>query len=240
MASQRSAPSFLLEVDGLKIVVSRKRVKNVNFRIGSDGVARMSVPERMSHERVVEMARSRAPWFAEHMRRRDERRSAMPQDWETGETLSVWGEEVVLRVERGVDELGCRLAGGTLVLGVPHGSTREGRASLVMRWLGEQLSARVGELLPDCERRVGRRATSITFRRMKTRWGSCTPRTGRIRINLALAECPPDCLEMVLVHELCHLVEPSHSARFHALMDLHCPSWRVSQRWLDEHPPEVW
>lgn len=126
-----------------------------------------------------------------------------------------------------------------LVLRVPASSSPPEREAVVEAWLAGQLRERLTTLLPECEAEVGRRATAITLRRMKTRWGSCTPKTGRIRLNTALAECKPACLRMVLVHELCHLIELNHGPRFHALMDLHCPDWRASQRWLNEHPPRV-
>lgn len=71
---------------------------------------------------------------------------------------------------------------------------------------------------------------------MKTRWGSCTPKTGAIRINARLAAYPPECLEFVVAHELVHLLEPSHNARFHALLDEFCPGNRHPAKLLREAP----
>ncbi len=69
---------------------------------------------------------------------------------------------------------------------------------------------------------------------MKTRWGSCTPKTGAIRINARLAAYPPECLEFVVAHELVHLLEPSHNTRFHALLDEFCPGNRHPAKLLRE------
>ncbi|MFR6467952.1 MAG: SprT-like domain-containing protein [Lachnospiraceae bacterium] len=69
---------------------------------------------------------------------------------------------------------------------------------------------------------------------MKTRWGSCTVQTGKIRLNFSLARKPEACLEYVLVHELCHLLEPSHNARFHGLMDKFLPDWRERKLLLNQ------
>ena len=66
---------------------------------------------------------------------------------------------------------------------------------------------------------------------MKTRWGSCTVETGKIRLNARLARKPETCVEYVLVHELCHLLEPSHNARFHRLMDGFLPDWQEEDDW---------
>lgn len=80
---------------------------------------------------------------------------------------------------------------------------------------------------------MGVRCTKWQIREMKTRWGSCTVNTGQIRINLRLAKKPEVCLEYVVVHELCHLLEPSHNQRFHSLMDGFLPDWRDRKALLE-------
>ena len=73
---------------------------------------------------------------------------------------------------------------------------------------------------------MGVKAGKLAYRNMKTRWGSCQPSTGRICLNVRLALYPPECLEYVVVHELCHLLERGHGPRFQALMDSFLPDWR--------------
>ena len=73
---------------------------------------------------------------------------------------------------------------------------------------------------------LGVKAQTLAYRKMKSRWGSCQPSTGRICINTVLALCPPECLEYVVVHELCHLLVPGHGPEFHALMDSVMPDWK--------------
>lgn len=81
---------------------------------------------------------------------------------------------------------------------------------------------------------MGVHATDFTIRDMKTIWGSCSTKTGRIRINLQLAVKPKECIEYVLVHELCHLLEPSHNERFHSLMTGFLPDWKQRKKILNE------
>jgi predicted metal-dependent hydrolase len=71
---------------------------------------------------------------------------------------------------------------------------------------------------------------------MKTKWGSCNPATDAIRLNTDLAKKPRDCLEYILVHEMVHLLEPTHNARFVALMDHFMPSWRHRREALNRLP----
>ena len=83
---------------------------------------------------------------------------------------------------------------------------------------------------------MGVKVEGCSVRKMKTRWGSCTPRTRRIRINTDLAKKPPECLEYVLVHEMAHLLEPSHNPRFVALMDCYLPRWKYLRKRLSQLP----
>lgn len=73
---------------------------------------------------------------------------------------------------------------------------------------------------------LGVKAGKLAYRKMKSRWGSCQPSTGRICINVVLAICPPECLEYVVVHELCHLLVAGHGPQFRALMDSVMPDWK--------------
>jgi len=71
---------------------------------------------------------------------------------------------------------------------------------------------------------------------MKTKWGSCNPDAGSIRLNTELAKKPKECLEYVVVHEMMHLVEPTHNARFVSLMDRTMPNWRTLRDQLNQLP----
>lgn len=88
------------------------------------------------------------------------------------------------------------------------------------------VEACVPPLVAAWEPIVGVSAGKLAYRNMTSRWGSCQPATGRICINVRLALYPPECLEYVVVHELCHLRERGHGPRFRALMDAYMPDWR--------------
>lgn len=94
------------------------------------------------------------------------------------------------------------------------------------------LRERLQRLIPLYEKRMGLHAASYTIRDMKTRWGSCTPQTGRIRLNLQLAAYPEACLEYILVHELAHLRIPNHSPAFWKLVEEYIPNWKEIRRQL--------
>ena len=206
------------------VLVTRKRVKNLNLRVRGDGSVVASVPPRVSDARIQEFLDGRAHWIAEHV----ERRRAVCERAEDGaaavpETVPLWGAAVPT---------------GELFSGVPRASTREAAGgtpapnrATFERLLADRYRREVERALPavvaSLEGRMGVHAARWQVRGMKTRWGSCTPGTRAIRINARLAAYPPACLEFVVAHELCHLLEPSHNARFHALLDRFCPENRA-------------
>ena len=95
-----------------------------------------------------------------------------------------------------------------------------------------ELAARLPKVAAGMEAALGVRADGWQLRVMRTRWGSCTPRTRRIRVNVRLAAYPPTCLDYVVAHELTHLLEPSHNERFHALLARAYPDERGARALL--------
>ncbi|MBL8259664.1 MAG: M48 family metallopeptidase, partial [Candidatus Competibacteraceae bacterium] len=110
------------------------------------------------------------------------------------------------------------------------------REAILAAWYREQLRQAVSPLIARWEPVMGVKVRQFSIRRMKTRWGSCTPKTGRIRINTELAKKPRDCLEYLIVHEMVHLLEPAHNARFKALMDQFLPNWPQRRELLNQLP----
>lgn len=96
----------------------------------------------------------------------------------------------------------------------------------------EAMRSNVEKYVDRWEPVMGVHASAWTLRDMKTRWGSCSVDSGRIRLNKRLALYPEDCLEYVIVHELCHLLEPSHNQRFKMLMGSFMPDWKERKKRL--------
>ena len=115
----------------------------------------------------------------------------------------------------------------------PMGRAATASPQEVREWR-EVVEAFVPALVEKWEPILGVKAGQLAYRKMKSRWGSCQPTTGRICINVVLALCPPECLEYVVVHELCHLRVPGHGQEFHALMDSVMPDWKARRAKLKE------
>ncbi len=121
-----------------------------------------------------------------------------------------------------------RLRGEYVTLG--ENGIATGRAFLTQRQ--RMLEDLIRELLPVWQARMGVRASRVRFRNMHSRWGSCQPASGEIHLSSVLGLVPRDCVEYVLVHELCHLLYPDHGPLFHAAMTRFLPGWEASRKLL--------
>jgi len=99
--------------------------------------------------------------------------------------------------------------------------------------LRRQLLQDAPPLIDYWAQRMGVPRPTLTARRMTTRWGSCNPQRVHITLSVELARRDAELLEYVVVHELAHLIEASHNARFYAVMDAHLPGWRALRRELN-------
>lgn len=187
------------------VTVVRKRVKNLNLRIHRDGTVSLSIPTRTPLAVAQDFLNRRADWIATHIERMRRRAVERKHAGKTEDGLvPLWGR--LQPAPGGAEEI----------------------EALYRREVAQALPGAIAR----GEARVGVHAAGWQIRRMTSRWGSCTPACRTIRINSALAAYPPECLDYVVVHELTHLLEPSHNVRFHALVDQFCPRNREIARVL--------
>lgn len=202
--------------------LERKRVRHVNLRIRADGSLYVSAP-RLTPLPVVEgLLLSRQDWVLEHLRRREERAA------EESDAVWLWGEKLKLALRQGKRAAVAR-EGGTLILTLRDPSDAEEKRRVLENWQKRLCAERVTELCrryyPAFERR-GVPFPTLSFRRMKTRWGSCRPQKGALSFNTRLAELPPDAADYVVVHEFAHFLQPNHSAAFYAEIARVLPDWQ--------------
>lgn len=130
----------------------------------------------------------------------------------------------------------------SLDLFVRPGAGAEQREATLLHWYREQLKDLIPPLLEKWQAILGVQAIHWGIKKMKTKWGSCNVKAGRIWLNLELAKKPVVCLEYIVVHELVHLLERNHTERFNALMDGFLPDWTSRRALLNSGVlgHEVW
>lgn len=239
---KREARKTHFSAHGIDYVLERKQVKNINLRVRQDGTVYVSAPPWVSQESVDRFVSSRSDWIEQKQSMLQRRSDLVPKAWNNGEQVFVWGEPLTIRLETSASPrtTSCRQDDTSLVVVIPtswQDNSQESvshRQKLIATWLAQQLSEELPKLFAHYEALMGVHASQIRLRTMKTRWGSCNVKTGAITLNTQLTSYPQYCLESVVVHELCHLLEPSHNQRFYAFMDQFYPSWREARKLLKE------
>jgi predicted metal-dependent hydrolase len=225
------------EILGIPVHILRKPQKNMYLSVRSDGSLRVTCPPSVTDSEIDQFVASHARWI---LRRRSEE---ITHDADaflgSGSLLPLWGKFLPLKITTG-RPFGVFVQNGILTLRAPENSTEKERRALIQSFRRAEMSRAVPPLLNRWIPVLGVSPTGWHIREMSSRWGSCSIRTGRLCFNLRLSGKAPQCLEYVVVHELCHLLVPDHSKAFWNFV-AHClPDWRQRRKLTNAplRPPE--
>lgn len=201
------------------------------------GRTRLSAPIHMGLETLRRFVIARLGWLRGQQIRLRQQPRQTPREFPDRESQSVWGQRYRLRVEEVKARPSVELRATELVLRVRPGSTARTRGAVLQAWRRDRLQEAAMGLFAKWEPIMDVKVGRLFTRRMRTRWGSCNTRSRDIRLNTELVKKPAECLEYVVVHEMVHLLEPSHNARFKALMTRFMPDWAAHRQMLNRLPP---
>ena len=226
-----------IQLGDFAVDVVRKDIKNVHLSVHPPtGRVRIAAPARMSLDTIRVFAIAKLPWIRRQQLRMQEQERETPREYLDRESHFVWGRRCLLAVIESEEPPTVELKHNRLSLRVRPGTDPSKRAALLEQWYRENLKRAALPLIARWNPLMGVKARRLFVQRMKTRWGSCNHVTGSIRLNTDLAKKPRECLEYIVVHEMAHLLEPTHSERFRALMDRFMPKWQSHRETLNRLP----
>jgi predicted metal-dependent hydrolase len=234
----------VLTVRGLTVDVDRKDIKNLHLGVyPPDGRVRVAAPLHVSDDAVRLAVIGKLAWIRRQRDKFTNQSRQTEREAVTGESHYVLGRRYrlnVLEVE-GPQQVVLRTK-TKMELHVRPGATTEQRLAVLDRWYRRQLRQVLEPMIDEWQTTIGVTPTFWGIKRMKTKWESCNHDAGRIWINSELAKKPVGCIEYIVVHELVHLLEPTHSARFVELMEGFLPDWRSRRELLNSSPlaNETW
>ena len=232
-----------IELGGLTLDVVKKDIKNVHLSVyPPTGRLRIAAPLRMSLESIRLFAISRLGWIKQQQRKLREQDREQPREYLDRESHYVWGRRYLLKLQKHDGAPSVEIKHRQLVLRVREPRDEEAKQVALDDWYRMLVKQAAPDLIARWEPVIGVNVRGVLVRKMKTLWGSCSPERGTIRLNVELAKKPPDCLEYILVHELVHLLESTHNARFVKLLDQFMPKWRFYRDELNRLPVrhETW
>jgi predicted metal-dependent hydrolase len=190
----------------------------------------------MSLDTVRVFAIAKVPWIRKQQRKLRKQARETPREYIDRESHYVWGKRYLLKVVEADQPPAVELYHGRMILRVRGGTSKAKRRAIVEEWHRELVRNAVPPLIEKWQRLMGIRVKRFFVQRMKTKWGSCNDRGGSIRLNTDLARKPMECLEYIVVHEMVHLLEPTHNERFMGLMDQFMPKWQFHREVLNRLP----
>lgn len=217
-----------IQVNKIKAEVLFKDIKCVRLRVCSpDGTVKVSAPRGVSLSTVEAFVAKNGEWIGQQQDRIRSRQGIIKVPvYAERDSHPIWGKTYLVSLKHTDEKPGVELRNGWLRLNIPRDCTEGDRQRLVKNWEREMLRAAIPPLIALWEPIMGVRVDRFFIQNMKTRWGSCNLTRRSIRINLELIRKPVECLEYVVVHEMIHLLERYHNARFYELMNHFLPDWK--------------
>lgn len=220
-------------IGGIPVQVVRKRIRSMNLSVRPpEGIVRLSVPMRTPYRVIDHFVLEHEHWIRVQQAKI---RMAHPQhQYMSREHVYSFGTPLELIVQETGKRGSALRTGDVLILSAPKDSTPEQRKTWIENWQRAQLHEQAEYLLTKWAEIIGVEVREWHIKRMRTKWGTCNYAAHRIWLSLALAEKPLPCVEYVMVHELCHLLEASHNTRFWACVERYLPDWRERKQQLNE------
>ncbi len=209
--------------EGLTVRINR-RAKRISLRVNARGEAVLVLPDEKFRAEGLRFAAQKQGWIDKHRTQQPDR---VP--FAIGSTIPFRGEPHRIARDPWADDLLAVAGRQITVSGWPDAAER-----LVQAWLKQQAAADYKTAVAGYAEALGLPIPPITLRDPKTRWGSCSLRK-TLSLSWRLILAPPDVLDYVAAHEVSHLLEMNHSARFWALVEGILPRYRRQEAWLKKH-----
>src|SRR5439155_5019927 len=226
-----------IQLGEIAIAVRRKDIKHVHLSVHPpSGRVTLVAPKGTRPDVARAYAASKLGWIRDQQTKlRGQARETRRQFVER-ESHYLWGRRYLLSVREEETRPSVSLSHRSITLTVRPGSTSAKRAAVLHEWHKSLLHDAVPALICRWEPKLGVEVAGYFLQRMKTKWGGCNHRARNIRLNTELVKKPKDLLEYVVVHEMLHLIAPTHSEQFFTLMNKHYPAWREARIELNELP----
>ena len=226
-----------IQLGEIAIALTRKDVKHAHLSVHPpSGRVTLVAPSGTRSEVARAFASSKLGWIRDQQAKLRDQARETPRQFVERESHYLWGRRYLLTVREEEVKPFIRLGHRVITLTVRPGSDGAKRAAIVHDWHKSLLHETIPRLIAKWEPKLRVDVARYFLQRMKTKWGSCNHRAGTIRLNTELVKKPQDLLEYVVVHEMLHLVEPTHSERFISNLSKHYPSWREARSELNDLP----
>lgn len=226
-----------VELGDITAEVVFKDIKNIHLSVYPPaGRVRISAPLHMSPDIIRTFAVSKLGWIKQQQKKLQEQERETLREYQDRESHYVWGKRYLLEAIEINGTPSVELKHSQMLLRVRPGTSEEKKRAIAEAWYRAQLKKASRPLIDKWEPIMDVKVERLFIQRMKTKWGSCNHEARSIRLNTEIAKKPPECLEYIILHEMTHLLEPTHNDRFVKLMDRFMPQWQFYRDQLNRLP----
>ena len=226
-----------VNLGNISVDVVQKDIKNIHLSVyPPTGRVRISAPRYMNLDTIRVFAISKLDWIKEHQKKIVNQEREEPREYLNRESHYVWGRRYLLQIVEKEATPQVELMHKKMLLQVRPGTDKKKMQFIINEMYRRKLKAATPSIISQWERHMGVNVENFIVRKMKTRWGSCISAKNTIMLNLELAKKPIECLEYIIVHEMVHLLEPTHNNHFATLIEQFMPKWKFYRDELNRLP----
>ncbi|MEW6183584.1 MAG: SprT family zinc-dependent metalloprotease [Bacillota bacterium] len=223
-------------LSGIEVIVERKKVKKIRLKVFPDGVVKLSAPLGVPDEWINEYLKNKTAWIEKSL---NYFKNTEADEFETrihsGVSTRILGRQIriiindarIYRIEQKED---------CVYIQSPAAGDKQALQRQFERWWQKQSKSYFGTVVDRLYPVVAKHGIGkpvFQVRKMKTLWGSCSRKHGKINLNYYLYKAPPPCIDYVVLHELAHFLYPKHNKDFYEFLTVHMPDWKERKRILD-------
>lgn len=219
------------------IDVVHKDIKNLHLSVyPPSGRVRISAPLRMDTATIRVFTVSKLGWIRKQQAKLREQEREAPREYINRESHYYLGKRFLLKVIEHNALPKVVLKHNTIELYVRKNASLDKNKAVLENWYRQRLKEMIPEYVNKWEKLMKVKVEEFAIKKMKTKWGTCTRKAGRVWLNLELAKKPLHCIEYIIVHEMVHLLERKHNEVFISYMDKFLPKWRFYKEELNRSP----
>lgn len=223
-------------VNGIEVAVERKSIKNLHLAVyPPDARVHVSSPDYLADNDIRSFLLTKWDWVEQQREEILNQPRQTQRQYVTGESYYLLGVRYRLRVieKQRVAHSVCK-QGVWLVMTIQPETSVNHRAELLREFYRSELKKLLEDIVPRLQVSIGEADVTWEVKQMKTQWGSCVAKKRHLILNLELSRVPQECIEYVVMHELCHLRVANHNKMFEALMSQRMPKWRSLRQQLND------
>jgi predicted metal-dependent hydrolase len=216
--------------------LERRARRTVGLKVTADGLV-VHAPKYILEFQLKKLIQEKSNWILIKLDAR-KKNHIPPIIWQDGETLQLLGNAINLNVVQDAKNKQAQFNHDSLIISSPHADDEAVIKHKVIQWYKKQAELDFGRRLAILAAKLGVNIPPLKLSSAQSRWGSCSSR-GDIRLNWRLLQAPPHIINYVVCHELAHLKEMNHSAKFWAVVASIYPDYKTAEKELKRISPQL-